>query len=245
MRNRPSFSNGVDRLLEAIRPYAGRGEAHFPKVLNESEARLADNEDLHSWFVRLVDKFCGGEPERVALEENIGAFVTVRWLSKTELDYANIQVLVATDDLATFYLDGTTEVLYLRLDSDRQNLGELFSHPLPHIHVRGSLSPRFSLDGGTCGNIVIDFFEFIYRTYLSDKWCAWAERVWRSKVPTIGRSPVMKVADAFQSCQFAVLQQRSHDIARIKEVLRAEKDKVFKLHLRRCDRELLEYPAAR
>lgn len=245
MRNSRSFSDGVDRLLDAIRPYAGQGEAHFPRGLDASKARLADNEEVHSWFVRLVDTFCEGEPKLVALEENIAVFVTLRWLSKTELTYANMQVLIATDDLDAFYLDPTVDALYLRLDSDHQNLGEPFSHPLPHIHVRGPLSPRFSLDGGNCGNVVIDFLEFIYRTYLSDQWSAWAGRVWRNKFPTKGRTPVDEVVDAFRSCQFTILQERSHDVARIKEVLRASKDELFELHLRRCDRALLEYPAAR
>ena len=35
--------------------------------------------------------------------------------------------------------------------------------------------PRFALDGGTSGNVVLDYLEFIYRNYMPEQWLAWGE----------------------------------------------------------------------
>src|SRR5271157_598626 len=90
------FSEGVDRLLEAIRPYGGLDRVAFPQNLTESGARRSPGEPLHGWFVRLVDAFCEGNPKRVAVEDNIAVFVRLVWKNKNRLLYANIQTLVAT-----------------------------------------------------------------------------------------------------------------------------------------------------
>jgi hypothetical protein len=147
------FSEGVDRLLTAIRPYGGVDRVAFPQNLTETAARRSPGETLHAWFVRLVNEACHGEPKEVALEDNIAVFVRLIWKNKKQLLYANIQTLVVMRDLDDYYLEEGSDATYLRLDFDYNTLGEPFSHPLAHIHVEGDLSPRFALDGGTCGNI--------------------------------------------------------------------------------------------
>ena len=71
------FSDGVDRLLKAIRPYGGPDRVAFPQNLTETAARRSPGEVLHAWFVRLVNDFCEGHPKRVAIDDNIAVFVTI------------------------------------------------------------------------------------------------------------------------------------------------------------------------
>ena len=57
-------------------------------------------------------------------------------------------------------------------------LGDPFTHPLAHVHVSDESHPRFSLDGGTSGNVIVDYLEFLYRNYVFDDWLNWAKRQW-------------------------------------------------------------------
>ena len=219
----------------------------FPQNLSEAAARRSPGESLHAWFVRLVNDFCDGHPKRVAIEDNIAVFVRLLW-TKKRLLYANVQTLVATDDLDDYYLGAGGEATYLRLDFDYATLGEPFSHPLAHIHVEGSLSPRFALDGGNAGNVVVDYLEFLYRHYVPAKWRKWAERVWNREYGRASEEeadPFPLVMQAFASSQFDILRDYSAAMGRIKRALRKRKDEAFGLHMDGSDREILEYPAAR
>jgi hypothetical protein len=169
------FSVGVDRLLQEVRPY-GPGESAFPPALDVNQAWRKSEEKLQEWFVRVVNRFCGGDPKRTAIEDNIAVFVKLAWRDRKRLVYANIQTVVAACDLEDYYLGMNSEAQYLRLDLDYETLGDPFSHPLAHIHLDGEWSPRFALDGGVSGNIVVDYLEFLYRNYVPAQWIKWAER---------------------------------------------------------------------
>jgi len=101
-------------------------------------------------------------------------------LEKDRLIYASVPTLVTESTIEEYYLDGDSAT-YIRLDLNYETLGEPFSHPLAHIHVGDEDSPRFALDGGTSGNVVMDFLEFIYRNHAPEKWLQWARRQWLSK----------------------------------------------------------------
>lgn len=243
-----SFSIGVDRLLQAVRPH-GRKESCFPNELDDAVSRRRQGECLHQWFVKMIDTYCSGEPKLVAIEDNIALFVKLGWSGKNQLIYANIQTIVTVMDLEEYYLNANEEGIYLRLDFDYKTLGNPFSHPLAHIHVEGDLSPRFALDGGMCGNIVVDYLEFLYRTYTRGRWLKWAERVWAEEFAKSSKesdvNPFPKIVDAFSTGQFQILRDHSTYLARIKRALRQRKDKLFDLHMNGADREILEYPLAR
>lgn len=248
MAENPLFSEGVDRLLVAIRPYGGLDRVAFPPSLTEADARRSPGESLHTWFERLVIKYCEGHPNRVAIEDNIAVFVRLVWTKKKRLLYANIQTLVATVDLDDYFLDAGADATYLRLDFDYTTLGDPFSHPLAHIHVEGAMSPRFALDGGNSGNIIVDYLEFIYRHYVPVKWRAWAEQVWGREYRPDSEDeadPFQVIMQAFASSQFDILRDNSPAMGRIKRALRRRKDEAFGLHMDGSDREVLEYPAAR
>ena len=248
MAESESFSESVDRLFSEIRPY-GRPESSFPRGLDDAGSRRKANEDLHPWFVRMVDQACDGDPKRVALEANLAVFARLSWHDKKQLSYANIQSLIATCDLDDYYLGSAAEAIYLRLDFDYKTLGAPFSHPLAHIHVEGDLSPRFALDGGASGNVIVDYVEFLYRNYVPDKWLRWVRREWakqRAETAALDDDdPFQTIVEAFSSSQFQILRDYSMDIERIKQMLRKKKDAFFDLHMDGGDRVLLEYPLAR
>lgn len=243
------FSVGVDTLLKAVRPYSGRGASALPLGLDEAEARRKSGEDLHPWFVRVVDRFCDGDPKRTSLEDNIAVFAKLSWEDKKRLVYASIQTVATACDLEEYYLDGNGESQYLRLDFDYKTLGDPFSHPLAHVHVEGDLSPRFALEGGVAGNIVVDYLEFLYRNFVPAKWLRWAEREWeREFIKTANESDANlfpTIVDAFASSQFQILRDHADLLDRIKQALRIRKDESFDLCMEGLDRKILEYPLAR
>jgi hypothetical protein len=184
----------------------------------------------------------------VAVEDNIGVFAILDWGGRRTLKAANVQVVVADCDLQDYYL-GHGDARYLRLDCDYNTLGTPFSHALAHVHIGDDPSPRFALDGGLAGNVVIDFIEFVYRHFASSKWLPWAERLWRQALgagatsATLGRLPT--ILAAFKDGQFAVLKNHAADLVLMKAVLRREKDRLFAFHLDGADRGILEYPCGR
>jgi hypothetical protein len=183
------------------------------------------------------------------LEDNLAVFARLGWNGRKQLLYANIQALIANCDLDDYYLGDEAEAMYLRLDFDYKTLGDPFSHPLAHIHMEGDLSPRFALDGGDCGNIIVDYLEFLYRNYAPGKWLQWVQRLWARQFAASATpdatDPLPIIVDAFTSSQFNVLRDRSTDIDRIKRMLRKKKDELFDLHMDGSDRLILEYPLAR
>ncbi|MGC9260322.1 MAG: hypothetical protein ACP5I8_09660 [Phycisphaerae bacterium] len=240
-----SFSTGVDKLLDIIRPY-GRSETHFPAQLNNAGPRQMTGENLHAWFVRLVDQCCDGNPAIAGIEGNIAILATLKW-KEDRLVYASVQALVAEQTLEDYYLDGAGHATYLRMDLSYEKLGNPFSHPLPHIHVGGDESTRFSLDGGSSGNVIMDFLEFIYRNHAPQKWLDWARDQWLSKHGGGDQhgGKFDRIVNAFREGQFPVLRDNLPLIRQIKQELRRAKDSLFKSHMDGADREIMEYPLAR
>jgi hypothetical protein len=248
MPDRQLFSVGVDTLLQAVRPY-GRDASAFPRSLDEIQARRNPGETLHQWFVRVVDQFCDADPKRTAIEDNIAVFIKLSWRDRRRLVYANIQTVVAACDLEDYYLGENADARYFRLDFDYKTLGDPFSHPLAHVHVEGDLSPRFALEGGISGNIVVDYLEFLYRHFAPAKWLKWAEREWEREFVATAMADEVNyfptIVDAFATSQFQILRDHATLLTRIKRTLRRRKDQSFGLHMQGADREILEYPLSR
>ena len=163
------------------------------------------------------------------------------------LVYASVQALVTEQTLDDYYLDGAGHATYLRMDLSYETLGNPFSRPLPHIHVGGGGSTRFSLDGGSSGNVIMNFLEFIYRNHAPDKLLRWARDQWLSKHGggDQGGAKFDRIVNAFRDGQFTVLRGNLPLIRRIKQELRRAKDSLFKSHMDGADREIIEYPLAR
>jgi hypothetical protein len=249
MASSQSFSHGMDVLIRDLRGYGATGTSCFPRSLSPNESRREPNESLHAWFARLTDNFAGGQPKACAIEDNIAVFAAIDWQERV-LAYANIQVLVVDCDLEDFYVSQPARGQYLRLDFDKNTLGEPFSHPLPHIQVGEGCSARFSLDGGTSGNVVVDFMEFVYRQYAPRQWRQWVERTWNAHFEKMASddeedNPLTRIFEAFDRNQLDILRDMGGPLRELKEVLRHRKDQFFRPHADRSDRELLEYPTAR
>src|SRR5207302_1886646 len=93
-----------------------------------------------------------------------------------------------------------------------------------HVHVSDESHPRFALDGGTSGNVIVDYLEFLYRNYVSDEWLKWARRQWlaRDGADLIDEEndPFERIVEAFTEAQFGVLETYAPVIHRIKQMLR-------------------------
>lgn len=243
------FSDGVDRLLNDIRPY-GQQNSFFPRDLKGKDVRRKRGDSLQDWFKRVVRECQDTDCTKAALEENIAVFLEVRWTRQKRLTYVNIQTVVVLGSLLDYYRGASFEAQYLRLDYDEKSLGGLFSHPLAHVHLEGELSPRFSLDGGDSGNVIVDYLEFLYRHYEHTKWLKWAERQWKSEFLSRfdgqnDADPWPSIQEAYQNGELEFLRANSLWLERIKEVLRQRKDAGFTGHMQGSDRVILEYPAAR
>lgn len=244
------LSEGVSNVLQMLRSHS-RPETNFPVGLSAAATRRASGETLRQWFKRLVHKYCSDKeycsdkPGRVAIEENIAIFASLEWGTKDKKDllrFASMSVLIAPCDLDTF-LKKDCEATCLRLDVNCKTLGFPFSHPLAHVHVEGSSQLRFALDGGIAGNVVLDYLEFIYRTFVPIKWERWARKVWLSHRDD--EATFNQIVTAFKENQFSVLREYAAPISELKKLLRKAKDSAFKGYLSSVDREILEYPAGR
>jgi len=242
------FSESVDDLLLTIRPH-GSPSSTFPPGLNQTVAWRNPDVSLHAWFTNIVDQCCEGDPAQSALEDNIALFVNLKWKDRTRLVYANVQTLVVDGQLDDYYVNGSLQAQYLRLDLDYTTLGNPFSHPLVHLHSDGDLSPRFALEGGPSGNILVDYLEFLYRHYVPTKWLAWANRVWSREFQSSAKddevNPFPAIVQAFWDGQFEILRDHAQVLERIKTSLCRRKDEAFLLHMDGSDRTILEYPLSR
>ncbi len=170
------FSIGFRNFLETIRPYQVDQEASFPR--NYAVEHIAANEEIFAWFHRIIDEQLGGLVDACAIEEDLGVFAKIHY-HRGHIAYANIQVIKTAEDLETFYLDARVPCNYLRLDYDPNRPGKIFTHPLPHIHASQLEAPRFGSDISESGNIIVDFFDFIYRNFYDAKWIEWVRHAYR------------------------------------------------------------------
>ncbi len=242
-----SFAQGSDRFFDAVRPYSGAGSVWFPNNLQGVSSRRNSDESLRDWFERMIENLGRQAPYSFLLEENIGLLATIKWTSNSSLTYANIQVIIAPCPLDEYFCDASQKAFYLRLDCDKQTLGELFTHPHPHIHLDDDLSPRFALDNGTSENVIVDFVEFVYRHFKPDLWLEWARSIWdrdyaHHHPATREKNPFPRIVEAFKASQFHLLQDYQAEMLHLKRLLFQEKERMSDLRLSKTERELLEYP---
>lgn len=245
--SRKNFLDELDNVVRWLRPY-GSSTTKFPNNLEPSQLRFEANETVHNWFERLVNGVCFADTGLCAIEDNIAVFAIAFWSKKKELIGANISVLVTSKPLDEYLEVGASpneEESYFRLDYDATTLGYPFSHPLPHIHVFGHESIRFALEGSS-GNVIVDFFEFVYRHFYPQKWSNWAEGVWNAdftaKRLSEDENPIYRIFKAFEESRLGVLQQHEDDLTRLKTLLRKSKDNYFKFTASESDRTLISYP---
>ncbi len=244
-----SFSQAVDNLLIRLRP-CFQHQTSYPANLDQRMTRFNSGESIWNWFGRMVNDWCMGDPELCKIEDNIALFASLFW-RENRLVGANIIALITSCELTEYLIEppDNCEEMYLRLDYDDKTLGDPFSHPIPHIHVFGDLSPRFALDGGNADNVVMDFLEFIYRQFVPIKWKSWAEHEWNQdyfrRNGDHNSNPFPLMMKAFEESQISILREHEKNLKKLKRLLRDKKDRLFNYSMNGTDRELLEYPEAR
>ncbi len=206
------FSAGVANVLREIQPYGqDRGSRHFPRKWDPQAGKQGGNETLHAWYRRCVDDYLGGYPGRSAIEENFAAFVSTRWVDESKLIYVSLQaIIVRNKNLKSYYENDSNQVQYFRLDYFASRVGEMFKEHQPHVHIAEDGAPWFPVDPTSTGNIIVDFFDFIYRNYYHDRWLDWAREVWarHAKQLAIAEDPFPAIVEAFKAHQVPALSTR-------------------------------------
>jgi hypothetical protein len=174
----PFISVGVKSLLLRLRCGSER-QNHFP------------NKALGSWYapkrqppaallLSLLESFESEDAlRRDALTERILVLASVTWADPGVLRAFSLQGFVVEEftllDVYRQKSADTARVHYYRCDHHPTMLGELFSHPTPHIHTYGDDSPRFAFPW--TGNPIASFLEFLYLNHDYNTWCEWAYEV--------------------------------------------------------------------
>jgi len=231
------FSEGFRNFLEAIRFHGESDPIIFPRECSDSDISI--KKTFHAWFKDIVYTHLNGDTRPCAIEEKMAVFAKIRYKRRGNLiSYANIQVLIAETDLKTFYRSKAGNCNYLRLDYDLDALGKIFTHPQPHIHI-SSDRPRFGLMNSSSGNIIIDFFEFIYLNFFSEKWLKWARNAHCRKTEDFGEFD--KIVKAFDNSQLNIILESDNYINKIKESCRKQKERLFKFKIDKTKSDILCY----
>ncbi len=244
-----TFTDGLDNLIYRLQPHGGRsGICCFPDRPDKSvlaPLKVGEGELLHNWFKRCINDSLSGDVRHCMVEPNLAVFATIHWSAGNNLDFANIQVLKTQVHVEDYYLsDKPPEAFYLRLDWDYGTLGPIFTHALPHMHDASfDAAPRFGIDGTWSDNIIMDFFEFVYRHLFHKEWIDWAQRMWRSTRDVSPEGdPFIPIVSAFHESRIEPLWKYAHDIRNLKQSLRRRKDELYPLRVSVGDLELLRYP---
>lgn len=241
-----AFSAGVDAIVQAIHPYSQKeGHRWFPPKWEPEAGKQGGNEPLLDWYRRCVDTYFGKSPNRYAIEENFASFVSVRWVEETKLTYVSAQaIIVRNKTLKSYYANGSDEVQYLRLDYHGARIGAMFKEHWPHVHIAEDGEPRFPSDYSTTGNIVIDFFDFIYRNYYHSKWIDWAELIYDDYASKLGVSPnpFPAIRQAFDAHQIPLLLGKYRPyLEQMKRAWRENNDSLLPLFISNENCRLLSY----
>lgn len=154
-------------------------------------------------------------------------FAHVKWRESTKLVFAKMHVVIVDGGTIEEFLLGAQGLVphYLRFDFDLSALGQMFTHPQPHIHASSEkVFARFPVDP-ISGNVVPEFLDFLYRNYFSVKWIAWAREVWR-RGNQGEEAPFAVVEDAFKKGKHGILMsQYPRELARMKRVWQQQRDR--------------------
>jgi hypothetical protein len=239
------WSTGIEQVIGALSPSGPAGYRQFPASADRERLKMRNEESVREWLSRCIEGLDEADRPVCEVEDNLALFVSIAWKNTNELCYANIQALCAEASLKEYLSQGNSvNATYMRLDYDYSALGAIFTHPFPHVHPGPVDAPRFALEGIQSANVVIDFFDFIYRHFFHDQWKEWAETIWDYYVETgrdIDKNPFGHIVAAFNTSQYEVLAQHADDLAQMKKVWRARRDVMLPLRVNSEARSILAY----
>lgn len=236
------LSDGFKSFLETINCWRGRRKAEYPNRFNMDYCN--SEETAQGYFKRIVDNQFQNDPNRCSVETDMAVLADLKFTDRF-IAYANIQVFICNgSDLETFYKDPLTPCMYLRLDYDLDCLGQLFSHSLPHVHISADGLPRFGFNCFT-GNIILDFFDFIYRNFYPDRWIEWARLAYQNyngKYHKEENEMFDLIIEEFKSNNHDYLSSRyAKNLNYIKKACQNIKDDLFQIRIDIDKADLLSY----
>ena len=168
---------------------------------------------------------------RLAVEDNLAILLAI-FGDKKKFHSIHCQAFAVVDGtLDDVYQGVARTVRYLRLDYDNEEIGDLFSHPYPHIHTQPGDAPRLPLIPCNLSCTLIDFLEGLYLNFAHRTWMGWAKDVLK------GRSVLLQeVADRLRDVALekkaAFLQSQTKALAPLlTELQRTKLDMPFTLPL--------------
>jgi hypothetical protein len=242
------LSDGIAQAVQVLSP-GGRpaGTSCFPAGVTRDNVKARSGYTPRDWLLRCVKDVLHGDESLCLVEDNLAVFALIEWRDGERLTYANIQVLRADATISEYCRDGGIKADYLRLDLDFGALGDIFTHPLPHVHDKPDGPPRFTFELPS-SNIVVDFFDFVYRQFYHDKWVAWARQAWDdhyektiTRAEEIDSNPFNIIVEAFKAAQYEALRDRQDQVQKLKRVLQSWKDQLFPLRLDAFASDLFRY----
>ena len=215
-----------------------------------AEPNMKTLSGVHLWFRNLVDMVESDENSRPfkrwAIEENMVVRANIKYKTigkkkKKEVQISKLKMEIIIVDpnsqgpqrtVEDFYLDPSIPYHYFRLEYDLGSLGNMFNHPHPHIHTVPDGAPRFSGPCVESGNIVVDFFDFLYRNYYHDKWLSWARSAYEAHGEILqglfDSSNFDSIAALFSKSNHELLMKNHEpDLRLIKKACRHRKDEIF------------------
>lgn len=180
-----AFSDALNNVLHAIDPgNRPAAEGCYPRQCQGADLRVSAGELPEAWFKRLVDGPLQGDINTCTIEANLALFLQFGSEKERRFRYLRCQALAVIGGTLKNAYSATPgmSMRYLRLEyeADPLVLGELFSHPVVHIHSQPQGSPRFALEVVQMSNVVLlDFLDFLYRNFCQTSWNRWATAVWR------------------------------------------------------------------
>ncbi len=168
--------------------------------------KIKEEDNIIDWFYNIVNKLPEQDPTLFTVEPNIAIVLEIKHspikshtgknceisqlnchalIFKPQKDIKDIQKLynvyedlISSRNTEISMSDLTDMIQYIRLDYHPNELGDLFSHPLPHIHIDPKGGLRFPFPVSQTGHIIENFIEFLYLNYSYKDWINWAEWVW-------------------------------------------------------------------
>lgn len=181
----PFLDEDVTLILKMLEIQDKSKIIKFPSRIEayKDSLRGRDGETPYNYLKRIIrHPQYGEEIYDFKVSENFLVFIEMK-SNNNIINYCNIQAFLTEDielmDIMLkdeYELKDSKKVFYYRMDYDINNLGPIFKESSPHIHITPSGNPRINIQD-IKDDIVVNFFDFIYRNHFYDKWINWVKKI--------------------------------------------------------------------
>jgi hypothetical protein len=169
-----AFSTRLHNILVSMeKGQWSSGRAFFPVEIEGEDVRVAPGQDAADWFRHCVQTYFREDVQVCAVEDNLALLLAI-FGDKKKVHSIHCQAFAVVDGTLADVDQGIARtVRYLRLDYDNEEIGDLFSHPYPHVHAQPGDTPRFPLIPCNPRCTLIDFLEGLYLNFAHRTWMQW------------------------------------------------------------------------